>query len=119
MEATRRPPQGSESIKVQREENTNSDLVVEDWDSTPIVRPTSETSQTESTRSENVHVEKTPNTGTSDNDATEIETAPTDPIQRYPTGVHQCPSYFRDSDSKFNITCFDSVSSLLMICGAY
>ena len=83
-----------------REENTNSDSVVEDWDSGPIERPTSETSQTESARSENVHVEETPNTETSDNDATKTEHAPTDPIRRYPIRVHQRPSYFRETQTQ-------------------
>ena len=59
--------------------------------------PTSDNSQTKAsqgTDSTSVPVEEPPSTNTSNNDMSEIETAPTFPIRRYPTRDHQRPSYY-------------------------
>ena len=61
------------------EENSNSDSILEDWDLVPTEHPTFDAND------ETVHVEEPPNTNTSDNDTSETETAPTDPILCYPT----------------------------------
>lgn len=75
--------------------NSDADSTNDDWDSN--LSPTSDNSQTtespQGTDSTSM-AEEPPSANTTDNDTSEIETAPTDPIRRYPTRDRQRPSYY-------------------------
>ena len=77
-----------------REDNSNADSTTQDWDFASTERPTSDVPQT---RTENLPREEPSNTDTPEQDTYETETAPTNPIPRYPTRDRQRPRYYQET----------------------